>query len=550
MDRIVEVKVNGTYVSKDHQSAGSQGEANATALRIEFDDGWDGFVKTITWWDAKGENPTSRILTADLLEDIVASSRIYLTTIPSEALTVWGKCIFSIDGYINGKRLRSAYSQLVVKPNGDGKDVAIESVTPTQIEQLQVQIDTLLGDMQEQAIIASNAATAAKASETAAAKSEAAAKLSETNAASSAAQASASAASAKTSAETATSKATAAQTSANNAESSATAARNSATFAAASSASALESATAAGNSAAAASNSATAAAKSADTSAQNAGITTQNANTATQAATSAASSAASAYSDATAANVSASNAATSEANAKASETAAADSAASARSAEVNVARNRDESYTYMTNAQQASYAAEDAAEASIVASQASQASATQAANSERNAAASATTAQSAMNGKVSKTGDFMTGPLHATSFGINGTDVYAALTIDAARKGAQLQTSDDNAEGCALTVSTTAGVVFIGTDGKAHKVYHEGNKPDISVQDGDVYGALVAEGFDTPDGIAYRVRLFASDDYARGCGLILYPSKGVYIMDSNGNEYEVIHAGNISRYIG
>lgn len=173
MDRVIEVKVNGTYVSKDHMSAGSQGEANATALRIEFDEGWDGLAKTITWWDAKGENPTSRVLTADLLEDIVASSRIYLTMIPSEALTVWGKCIFSIDGYINGKRLHSVYSQLVVKPNGDGNDVAIESVTPTQVEQLQVQIDSLLGDMQEQAIIATNAATAAKASEEAAAQSAA-----------------------------------------------------------------------------------------------------------------------------------------------------------------------------------------------------------------------------------------------------------------------------------------------------------------------------------------------------------------------------------------
>lgn len=173
MDRVIEVKVNGTFVSKDSPSAGSQGEANATALRIEFDEGWDGFAKTITWWDAKGENPTSRVLTADLLEDIVASSRIYLTMIPSEALTVWGKCIFSVDGYTNGKRNRSAYSQLVVKPNGDGNDVAIESVTPSQAEQLQVQIDTLLGDMQEQAIIAHNAATAAKASEEAAAQSAA-----------------------------------------------------------------------------------------------------------------------------------------------------------------------------------------------------------------------------------------------------------------------------------------------------------------------------------------------------------------------------------------
>ena len=144
MDRIVEVKVNGSNVTKDSQYAGTQGEGNSTYLRIEFDDGWDGFTKTITWWDAKGENPTPRVLTADALEDITASTRIYLTPIVPEALAIWGQCMFAIDGYINGKRRRSAYASMVVRPNGNGEDIAIEDVTPSQAEQLQGQIDTLL----------------------------------------------------------------------------------------------------------------------------------------------------------------------------------------------------------------------------------------------------------------------------------------------------------------------------------------------------------------------------------------------------------------------
>lgn len=141
MDRIVEVKVNGTHVWKDSQYAGVQGEANATYLRIEFDEGWDGFTKTITWWDAKGENPTPRVMTSTDLDDITASSRIYLTPIVPEALAIWGKCMFSIDGYINGKRQRSAYASMVVKPRGNGEDITIEDVTPSLAEQLQLKVD-------------------------------------------------------------------------------------------------------------------------------------------------------------------------------------------------------------------------------------------------------------------------------------------------------------------------------------------------------------------------------------------------------------------------
>ena len=148
MDRIVEVKVSGSHVWKDSQYAGTQGEANITSLRIEFDEGWDGFTKTITWWDAKGENPTARVLTAAALEDIKASTRIYLTPVVPEALAIWGQCMFAIDGYINGKRQKSAYTFMVVRPRGNGEDVGIEGVTPSQAEQLQVQIEQLMEQLQ------------------------------------------------------------------------------------------------------------------------------------------------------------------------------------------------------------------------------------------------------------------------------------------------------------------------------------------------------------------------------------------------------------------
>lgn len=163
MDRIIEVKVRGNYVIKDNKNAGTQGEANVTALRIEFDESWDGYAKTITWWDARGQNPTPRILTADLLEDITASTRIYLTPIPGEALVEWGECMFSIDGFTNGRRSRSAYAKMVVVR---GKNATIlEDVTPSVAEQLQVQIDNLLDTIQ---VYAAAASTNAKVAEDAA----------------------------------------------------------------------------------------------------------------------------------------------------------------------------------------------------------------------------------------------------------------------------------------------------------------------------------------------------------------------------------------------
>lgn len=163
MDRIIEVKVNGNYLTKDNDSAGVQHEANATALRIEFDRGWDGYAKKVTWWDAKGLNPVERTLTADLLEDSANSPRIYLCSIPGEAMTEAGKCTFVIDGYISGKRQRSVSETLKVKPAPFIEQAGQPAdPTPTQAEQLQEQIDGIMDTIQQAAQSAEDAASSAE----------------------------------------------------------------------------------------------------------------------------------------------------------------------------------------------------------------------------------------------------------------------------------------------------------------------------------------------------------------------------------------------------
>ena len=149
MDRIIEVKVDGNYLSKDNKNAGVRGEGNVTSLRITFDAGWDGYAKKVTFWDALGANPVERTLTTDLLENITQSTRVYLVLIPAEPMAEAGMLTFVIDGYVGGKRQRSVSDKLLVKdaPIADNAGEPIDP-TPTQAEQLQVQIDKFVGDVQ------------------------------------------------------------------------------------------------------------------------------------------------------------------------------------------------------------------------------------------------------------------------------------------------------------------------------------------------------------------------------------------------------------------
>ena len=163
MDRRIEVKINGSYVTKDCRNAGVQHEGNVTYLRLEFDPGWDGYAKKITWWNAKGENPVALTLGADRLENLTESTRIYLCPIPAEALNECGECTFVVDGYADGKRQRSAADRLTVKEapceENPGESV---SPTPSQAEQLQKEIDKLLPTLQADKRAAQEAGAAAE----------------------------------------------------------------------------------------------------------------------------------------------------------------------------------------------------------------------------------------------------------------------------------------------------------------------------------------------------------------------------------------------------
>ena len=107
MDRKIIVEVNGSHIRKDGKVAGVQGEGNSTILNIIFDESWDGYAKTVTFWDAKHENSVKRVLTAELLTDISRGMLEYSVPIPPEPLIHSGKMTFAVDGYVDGVRKRS-----------------------------------------------------------------------------------------------------------------------------------------------------------------------------------------------------------------------------------------------------------------------------------------------------------------------------------------------------------------------------------------------------------------------------------------------------------
>lgn len=226
MDKTIDIYVNGSYIKKNNNTAGVQGEGNATTLHIIFDNSWADMAKSITYWDSRGENPVTITLTNELLVDLTVSLLEYNAKIPAEPMAYEGKLTFVIDGYVSGVRQRSVQDTLYVKP---ALQVANQPVdpTPTQAEQLQSAIEAILPDVQAETI---KAQTAASEAETSANNAE----TSATAAASSAEQAASlasSAASSEASALDSASSAAASETAAQNAQTAAEAAQSAAEIA-------------------------------------------------------------------------------------------------------------------------------------------------------------------------------------------------------------------------------------------------------------------------------------------------------------------------------
>lgn len=149
MDRTINVKISGQYVSKSSDKGGVQGSGNVDHIRITFGEEWDGYAKTATFWNANGENPVKVIIGADKLENVQSDPRTYILDIPAEPQEFEGEFTVVIDGYLDGKRGRSEAFTLEV-PWAPSTDNAGEPTdpTPSQAEQLQQEIEKIIPSMQ------------------------------------------------------------------------------------------------------------------------------------------------------------------------------------------------------------------------------------------------------------------------------------------------------------------------------------------------------------------------------------------------------------------
>lgn len=146
MERIIRVQISGCTVKKDNRTAGVQGEANVTTLRLTFGEDWAGLAKKIIWLDANGQNPVEKPLTATV------GTGDYDTEIPGEPLTAAGSCCFTIQGTRDGAVALTATDHMTVLPNDSYGMTPGNTAepTPTQVEQLQAQIEGIMPQVTEQ----------------------------------------------------------------------------------------------------------------------------------------------------------------------------------------------------------------------------------------------------------------------------------------------------------------------------------------------------------------------------------------------------------------
>lgn len=197
MTRTIPLKIQNEYIAGDKVLIGAAGSHNDVVLRMEFSPLWEGLTKTVQFRDALGEKTIETLLTADLLEK--NSTTVYMVPVPNGAKKYAGEMTLAVKGAaVSGdKETRATTAVHGAFTVGESKwDTSAETeqdVPPTQAEQLQSQIDAVLGKING-AEASANAAAASAQSAAESAETATAAAGSIGNAAAAAAKSAAAAA--------------------------------------------------------------------------------------------------------------------------------------------------------------------------------------------------------------------------------------------------------------------------------------------------------------------------------------------------------------------
>ncbi len=154
--RYINIEVANEYVKGSGVPIGAAGSYSDVALKIKFSNMWDGMAKHITWLDANGENPTLVYLTANNYD-----GEYYTSPIPAEAKAIAGTATMSIKGADEDKGTLTAKAEFKVLESvydPDAEEAA--DITPTVAEQLQSQMEEIIGSISDAMDAASEAIAA------------------------------------------------------------------------------------------------------------------------------------------------------------------------------------------------------------------------------------------------------------------------------------------------------------------------------------------------------------------------------------------------------
>ena len=142
--RTFHMTVTGDRVTVDGAVAGVQGSGNVDRLVVRFDPSWASYAKSALWQDAHGEIAGEpKLFTAEMLVDPTQSLLDYILVVPPEALRWAGRCALVIDGWKDGtlgRTVTQEFQVVAAPPASQGTPV-----TPTQAQQLQSEIEGMIG---------------------------------------------------------------------------------------------------------------------------------------------------------------------------------------------------------------------------------------------------------------------------------------------------------------------------------------------------------------------------------------------------------------------
>ena len=145
--RIVKLQIANEYIVGSGVSIGAVGSHDDVLLEMDFRSSalWAGTTRRAIFSNALGENRTPIILTTDLLAE--GHSEVYLVPVPAEAKDVAGECFLTVEGYIGeGEseivRVVTEEATFRVLPSKLYHNEN-PSLTPSEAEQLQAEIDAI-----------------------------------------------------------------------------------------------------------------------------------------------------------------------------------------------------------------------------------------------------------------------------------------------------------------------------------------------------------------------------------------------------------------------